>query len=331
MRDTACRLGLLILLVALAGCQSARHTGLPSFGAIALEAPAILICEQASGRVVLMDSATDWSDPSAELWAWDPAQDPGLSDEQRGWFSHPSEAKPARAGTRVLVTASGGGVAVVDVFTGEAAFVAYAGGNPHSAALLPDGRLVTVSSTGERVTLFDPSAGREPVQTLPLVDAHGVEWDAGRRCVWAVSGKTLAQYGYTPGRDHPELLPLRAIGLPVTPESQKHPRYGGHDLTPIPGEDAYFVSDMDHLWRFDPRDLSFTPLPQRHAMASVKSISQLGGGGLIIVLQATQNWWAEGPITLDSTGRWALPGARIYKARWWQPSDAGASSHRLPR
>lgn len=317
MRDRVQFFGCLLLVLFLAGCHNTSRTSVPGFGAIPLDAPAILICEQASGRVVLMDSATDWADPSAELWAWDPHADPTLTDEQRGWFSNPSEAKPARAGTRVLVTASGGGLALVDVFTGHAVFVAYAGGNPHSAALLPDGRIVTVSSTGERVSLFDPSAGSEPVQTLPLVDAHGVVWDVGRQCVWALSGKTIAQYGYTPGEADPELALIQTINLPLTPEAQQHPRHGGHDLTRIPGEDAYFVSDMDHLWRFDPSDGLFTPLPQRHAMAHAKSISQLGEAGPIIVLQATENWWAEGPVALDGSQRWTLPGGRIYKARWW--------------
>ncbi|MFI4860520.1 MAG: DUF6528 family protein [Phycisphaerales bacterium JB063] len=281
------------------------------------EVSGILITEQASGRILLMNETMDWADPAAVRWIWDPATADGLTAQQRQWFGNPTEAKPVRGGEQLLITASGGGLALVDFPSGRVAFAAHVGGNPHSAALLPGGGIVVASSNGDRVTLYLPEASNNPIQTTTLVDAHGLEWDEERHCLWALGGKTMAQYGYDPEADNPELILQQSFDLPVTPESQQYPRHGGHDLVPIPGEDAYFVTDMDHLWRFDPETLAFDPLEQRHLMPGSNSISQLGPGGEIIVLQETESWWATGPRTLDDEQVWHLPDARIYKARWW--------------
>ena len=76
---------------------------------------------------------------------------------------------------------------------------------------------------------------------------------------------------------------------------------------------------MDHLWRFDCKSESFTPLGKRHEMAKVKSISQLKKDGPILVLKADEQWHSTGPRTIDESVIWKLPKARIYKARWWLP------------
>ncbi|WP_338689934.1 DUF6528 family protein [Haloferula helveola] len=282
------------------------------------EEPAtILICEQATTRIMRMDASLDWSSPEAVVWSWSPADDPALDDTQRKWFSNPDEAKPDRGGKQIVITASGGGVALIDYATAQATAVIEIGGNPHSADFLPDGRVVVASSTGDTLSLWDADAG-EIIQKLTLSDAHGLEWDVMRNCLWALGGKQIQRLHYHPGADPNPLTVESTVDLPVTEASKRHPRHGGHDLTPIPGEDAYFVSDMDHLWRFDPATETFAPLAGRHEMADVKSISQLAKDGPILVLMATQDWHSTGPRTLDESEIWELPGARIYKARWWQ-------------
>ncbi|MFK7850474.1 MAG: DUF6528 family protein [Akkermansiaceae bacterium] len=280
--------------------------------------PLILICEQASNRILLMDSKKDWAKEDAVVWSWSPAEDPSLEAAERKWFTNLDEAKPVRGGSQIVVTASsGGGAALIDFNSAQAIAKIWIGGSPHSAELLPDGRVIVGSSNGNSLSLWDTEEN-EIVQTLELSDAHGTEWDPTRNCLWALGGKQLLRCDYDPKSETP-LSITKTINLPVTEASKLHPRHGGHDLTRIPGEDAYFVSDMDHLWRFDCSNQTFTPLPERHEMPMVKSISQLPSTGTIIVLQATTKWWATGPRTLDESTIWELPNSRIYKARWWLP------------
>lgn len=278
---------------------------------------AILICEQASSRVMLMDSNVDWSEDKAVIWSWSPLKDAGVMGERKSWFRNIDEAKPVHNGNQLIVTASGGGAALVDYKKAKAIASVYIGGSPHSADRLPDGRIVVASSNGDALSLWDPAVC-EILQKLELPDAHGVEWDASRNRLWALGGKQLICLSYHPKNKKP-LRVEAVIKLPVTDASKKYPRHGGHDLTRIPGEDAYFVSDMDHLWRFDCKTRTFKALKDKHGMPKVKSISRLGVKGPILVLQATEQWYSTGPQTLDQSKVWKLPKARIYKARWWFP------------
>ena len=282
------------------------------------EKTTILICEQASGRIMLMDSEIDWASPDAVVWSWSAKNDPTLNDEQRSWFRNLDEAKPVLNGRQIVVTASGGGAALIDFESARAIAKINIGGSPHSADRLPDGRIVVASSSGDKLSLWDPESG-QILQTVELVDAHGVEWDQSRQCLWALSGKQLTRYEYQADSKNSRLERKLVLDLPVTEASKHHARHGGHDLTRIPGEDAYFVSDMDHLWRFDCKSESFTPLGKRHEMAKVKSISQLKKDGPILVLKADEKWYSTGPRTIDESVIWKLPKARIYKARWWLP------------
>lgn len=307
---TACLF--LPLIIAVVGCEKQPELSKDQ------QKTSILICEQASNRIMLMDSEVDWASPDAVSWSWSPQHDPTLDEDQRSWFRSLDDAKPVLNGQQIVVTASGGGAALIDFESARAIATIDIGGSPHSAELLPDGRVVVASSNGDKLSLWDPEIGKI-LQTTELADAHGVEWDQDRQCLWALGGKQLICYDYQADSGSPRLEPKLTLDLPVTEASKLHPRHGGHDLTPIPGEDAYFVSDMDHLWRFDCKSESFSPLDKRHKMAMVKSISQLGKGGQVLVLQATEKWYATGPRTIDELRIWALPEARIYKARWWLP------------
>src|SRR5436190_19429983 len=82
-----------------------------------------------------------------KAWGWKAKEASELPELVRKQFESTDECKPV-AGGRVLVTSSGGGVALVDRGSGRATFWASVV-NAHSAELLPAGKVVVASSTGE--------------------------------------------------------------------------------------------------------------------------------------------------------------------------------------
>ena len=114
----------------------------------------VLGAEQKKPRAVIFKADSNWNDPASLRWYWSAAEAPEVAAAHRGWFNNVSECKPAYGDRCVLIAASGGGVALVRVADKATLFYGHIGGNPHSAAVLPDGNVVAISSTGARIKLF---------------------------------------------------------------------------------------------------------------------------------------------------------------------------------
>ena len=93
----------------------------------------IVLAEQLYNRAAIADV-----NAQQIIWEWRPEQS-NVKPAHVKWFSNTSDVKPVYNGKYLLVTASGGGVALVRIADKKTVFYAYAGGNTHSAELLPDG------------------------------------------------------------------------------------------------------------------------------------------------------------------------------------------------
>lgn len=295
----------------------------------------IVVAEQAEKRVVILDAGADWSRPEAVLWQWESRKAPDLSEKQRRWFDNISECKIYGGGDKVLTAASGGGVALIDIATKKLEFLGYAGGNTHSAEVLPDGNIVAASSDGNKLTLFTRDEKKlEPLAktAIPLKDAHGCVWDKKRQILWAVHYFGIVAYKYNGRKDSPALQelgrhPLPPVeGEPLSPMvkfwAEKHPGgplpIGGHDLYPLADEDALLMTCWGGAWCFDPETHKFSRLSD---VRNIKSLSRHPAdgdprfAGKFVYQVPTEKWWTDTVSEIGGTPR-VFPGAKIYKVRW---------------
>ena len=275
----------------------------------------VLCADQNPSRAVLFDANADWSTPEAVLWEWRADRSEDVKPEHRAWFAAMDEVKPILDRTHVLVTASGGGVALIRAADKKVLFYAFAGGNPHSAVRLPDGNIVTASSNGMFLTLFDvpkTSEAYDPERVArkkyAFDDTHGLFWDDPQQILWVLGGSELAGFRYFSKDGTPALERICAYPLAGTAA------LGGHDLCPVPGTPFLFVTGVGAAI-FDTRTRELLPFSE---ITRVKSIS-LSPDGVLLIQKPRQSWHNESILFFNATQDVfrTCPGSQFYKARWW--------------
>lgn len=241
-------------------------------------------------------------------WSWKAVDRPELPEALRPKFRTTDDCKPVDGGAKVLVTSSGGAVALVERATGRALFWASAV-NAHSAELLPGGRVAVASSVGtggDRLLLFDLATPDRPLWQEELVSAHGLVWDDARQVLWALGGTELRTYRRDGG------VLRRADTFPL-------PDPGGHDLRAVPGRADLLVTTGKNVWRFDRDAGRFAEAVAFPERGKVKGVDVHPVTGRTAWVKAEESWWAFRVRFLDPPGELPLPGRRIYKARWDYP------------
>jgi hypothetical protein len=128
---------------------------------------------------------------------WEAGKSDGMPAAMVPKFKTTDDCKPIDGGSRLLVTSSSGGVAIVERATGKTEFYATVP-NAHSAEVLPGGRVIAAASTsptGNRLMVFDRKTSDVEVYTTPLVSAHGTHWVESERTLWALGLLELQAYG----------------------------------------------------------------------------------------------------------------------------------------
>ena len=126
----------LLCIALIAGCTRETSISTPQenagLNAAAAEAAAtpkeMIICDQKNNRIVMVDV----NNGNKVTWEWKATGSYAkIRSGALGWFSNLSEAKPVYSGKYILATASGGGVAIINVSSKKAIWYDYAGGNTH--------------------------------------------------------------------------------------------------------------------------------------------------------------------------------------------------------
>ena len=226
-------------------------------------------------------------------------------------FRTTDDCKPVDGGRRILISSSGGGVALVDRETRRASFSARVT-NAHSIEMLPGGRVaaaasVSTAGTGNRIVIFDAAAGKE-LASDELRSAHGALWDEARSVLWALGGDVLRAYNIGPTGGPIRLDRTFEIALPSE---------GGHDLVAIPGSSRLFVSTVRRCFYFDRERRQFSPHDAFGDQANIKSYNVHPQTGRVAYIRAERpNWWSEHLHFQHPDGTLRLPGEHLYKARW---------------
>jgi hypothetical protein len=231
----------------------------------------------------------------------------------RGLFGTTDECKPIDGGQKVLITSSGGGVAVVEREKSRVTFYGRAA-NAHSADFLPGNRIAVAASRdprgrGDRLVIFDLARSDQPLWSEELPSGHGAVWDAQRQTLWALADEDIRAYRLrdweTP---EPKLERVLAISLPEG---------GGHDLYPVSGTAHLTVTTTNHCWLFDRDTRTFVLHPMLAEFRHVKSISIHPVTRQLVYVQAEgENWWAERLRFLNPEWSLYTRGEHHYKARW---------------
>lgn len=274
-------------------------------------------------KIFVLDPKGTWN-TSAALWTWSASDSPQIAQADKAWFQRPTEAKLIDNSQNLLVTSGGsnggsGGVAIVRLRDKAVLFYSQAGLRTHTAEELPDGNLVTVSTTDDlvRVMSTDPAVSHFPANVvhsdLGTADGinlvHGAVWDPVSQRLWTVGNGGIIAYSYNFNRDNPKLTRDTSI-----PEVKLIDSAGGHDMYPVLGQRKLFVTDNNHANTFDLTTHTLT-LYVPDAKTGLKSMS-LNPSGQLVTNTLTPNVFFGTPGNSTLTAR-PLNVSQVYKARWW--------------
>jgi hypothetical protein len=253
--------------------------------------------------VIIFDIVT-----SQTIWEWKPAV-PAVPAEHIAWFSNPSDVKPVLNNQYILMTASGGAVALLRIADKKLVFYAYAGGNTHSAELLPDGNIVAASSTGNYLTVFKVDTLAAPADVykkrIPIAFGHNVVWDRKRQLLWSAGMNTLKSFRYNFNCSYPDLELVDSVMLPGTQ---------AHDLFPDYNSGRLWLTNSSHVYLFDPATGSLSPAAT--LQEDIKSVSSGPAASPTILIRPKEKWWTDEIIDARGKRLYRQSGWKIYKARW---------------
>lgn len=264
----------------------------------------IVLAEQLHNRVAIADVES-----KQIFWEWKPEQS-NVKPEHLAWFTNTSDAKPVYNGKYILVTASGGGVALVRIADKKTVFYAYAGGNTHSAELLPDGNIVSASSTGNFMTVFRVDTTKAATEVysknFPLAFGHNVVWDEKNQVLWSAADHQLLSFTYNFNCEEPALTQKDAVSLPGK---------DAHDLFPVYGQNALWLTNTTNVYTYN---LDTKKLEEANVLqANIKSVSSGDATFPTIIIRPKTSWWTDEVMDAKGNTVFYQSGLKIYKARWY--------------
>jgi hypothetical protein len=272
---------------------------------------AIIMVDQWQDRIVIADQPS-----GGVMWEWKASDSRQIPENHRSWFNTPDEVKPVYGRRYFIMSASGGGIAIVRISDKKVMFYAKPDGNPHSVEILPDGNLVAASSTGSTLKLYRVDTvscyASTPIQTLSLGDGHNVVWDKVKNCLWATSYDVGSRIGAVNAYNYNSIsMSLSLTGSCPLPAGVTYP----HDMFPVYGSDRLlWLSTAQSIQSFDVSSQRFT---MEYNQSNIKSVSSGPAGFPVIALKPVTEWWTERITSTSGSVLFEKSNYEIYKARWF--------------
>jgi hypothetical protein len=268
-------------------------------------------------EVFIADPGDFDGDNLSKIWSWRAEDCRDLPEDFRTLFNTTDECKPIDGGRRILISSSGGGLAVVDRSSGRVQWYGYLG-NAHSIELLPQKRVVAAGSThprGNKLALFDLSTSNQILFETELYSGHGVVWDETHRLLWALGYEELRAYSLKDWHTRKPKLKLE--------QTYRLPSTGGHDLIMSRKGLELLLTTNDGVYSFEIKKSKFSPYPQLAGLERIKSVSIHPLSQQVAYIQAEgQNWWSTRVRLLNPSGELRLGNERLYKVRWIDSESA---------
>ena len=261
------------------------------------------------GIVRIIDMAESDSTAIKEVWRWD-KDDPQVN-LPKGYdmlMRNLDECKFVDNNTKMLLTASGDGMMLLDIKTKDILCYAHVP-MAHSADLLPNNRIAVALSThkqGNALEIYDIDTPEKVVFRDSLYSGHGVVWNEKRQRLYALGYKELREYELMDwNTDQPSLKQVKMWEIPME---------SGHDLSPV-DDNRMLVSAHEGVMWFDIDKEEFSLFEPLCDVENVKSVNYDPETQKLVYTKAEISWWThhiyqENPnkvVTMDSL--------KVYKVR----------------
>lgn len=273
----------------------------------------IIACGSSKVIIIGVNNLKD-TKGSELFWEWTPYDAKTLPKEYKEkYFKKIDECKPAKNGNEIMITASTGGVAIIDKVSKDVVFYSFVA-NAHSIEELPNNRIAVAGSNhknGNCVSIFNKNtSGEKPIYKSKLFAGHGLVWDKNRQLLYALGGNELIAY---------ELLDWNSEFPRIKIKKQWDlPDIGGHDLVNYSSE-ALLITTNNNVWIFDKSLENFEIFKLLGNQKFIKGLSILKGeNARIAFVQAEEaKWWSHNINLTNPDKRITKSFMNLYKVRWW--------------
>ena len=287
---------LLLIIVTLlcAGCTSVKKEWMAVCG---------------DGIVRIIDMAESDSTDIKEVWRWD-KDDPQVN-LPKGYdmlMRNLDECKFVDNNTKMLLTASGDGMMLLDIETKDILCYAHVP-MAHSADLLPNNRIavaLSIHNKGNALEIYDIDTPEKVVFRDTLYSGHGVVWNEKRQRLYALGYKELKEYELVDwNTDQPSLRQVKMWEIPME---------SGHDLSPV-DDNRMLVSAHEGVMWFDIDKEEFSPFEPLCDVENVKSVNYDPETQRLIYTKAEINWWTHHIYQENPDKVIKMDSLKVYKVR----------------
>lgn len=267
----------------------------------------IAVC--GDGVVRIIDMAESDSMHIKEVWRWDKDDSKTiLPNGYNRFMRNLDECKFVDNNTKILLTASGNGMMLLDIKTKNILCYAHVP-MAHSAELLPNNRIAVALSMhkmGNALEIYDIKQPEKVLFRDSLYSGHGVVWNEKRQRLYALGYKELREYELADWTtDHPSLRQVKVWEIPMT---------SGHDLSPV-DDNRMLISAHEGVMCFDIVNEEFSPFEPLSDVKDVKSVNYNSKTKRLVYTKAEISWWTHHIYQRNPDKVLKMDSLNIYKVR----------------